>query len=256
MDESGHITDTTGQTYGFLGSSFKPQNATNYLGVKYGDGGGGSGYTFTGNNASSMFNYFKNGGFMSGLSFGDTDVTWYTGTPTLTAYSGIDIFGEIDLGIIHKAKIANYNPIDYGVLVDKGFNWIQNHPREFTSFVGTVEGSSQLASWGLKKWDATSNISKSRIFAETISTKLPISAKALGVTSKGLNVLGKAVGVVGLVNTGYQWSQGNISDARAIADGVMGVVGFLGPWGAGASLVYFGGMALIEHYGNNDKPLF
>ncbi|MDR3024634.1 MAG: hypothetical protein LBV25_11525 [Chryseobacterium sp.] len=41
MDDSGHITDTTGQTFGFLGSSYKPQGAINYLGVKYGDGGGG-----------------------------------------------------------------------------------------------------------------------------------------------------------------------------------------------------------------------
>ena len=40
MDDSGHIIDTTGQTFGFLGSSYKPQGATNYLGVKYGDGGG------------------------------------------------------------------------------------------------------------------------------------------------------------------------------------------------------------------------
>ncbi|MCW1962901.1 RHS repeat-associated core domain-containing protein [Chryseobacterium viscerum] len=40
MDDTGHITDTTGQAFGFLGSSYKPQGATNYLGVKYGDGGG------------------------------------------------------------------------------------------------------------------------------------------------------------------------------------------------------------------------
>ncbi|KQM21759.1 hypothetical protein [Chryseobacterium sp. Leaf201] len=85
---------------------------------------------------------------------------------------------------------------------------------------------------------------------------MPVSARALGVASKGLNVLGKAVAVVGLVNTGYQWSQGNISDTRAIADGVMGVVGFLGPWGAAASLVYFGTVAVYEHYYINDKAAF
>ncbi|SEH49503.1 RHS repeat-associated core domain-containing protein, partial [Chryseobacterium culicis] len=45
MDDSGHITDTKGQTFGFLGSSYKPQGATNYLGVKYGDGGGTFGQT-------------------------------------------------------------------------------------------------------------------------------------------------------------------------------------------------------------------
>jgi RHS repeat-associated protein len=41
FDQDGHIIDTTGQTYGFLGSSFKPHYATNFLGVNPGDGGGG-----------------------------------------------------------------------------------------------------------------------------------------------------------------------------------------------------------------------
>jgi hypothetical protein len=203
-----------------------------------------------------MFNYFKNKGTMSGLSFGDTEVTWYTGTATQEAYRmGDDIFSDIDLGIIHKAKIANY-AIDYGKLADRVFNWVQGHPKTITSIAGTVEGSSQLVSWGLKKWNAASNISKSRIFAETISTRLPQSAQTLSRASTVLKWTGRAAGAVGLLNTGYQWQQGNISNARAIADGIMGVVGFIGPYGAAASLLYFGGMALIEQYGNNNKPLF
>ncbi|ALR31179.1 hypothetical protein ATE47_11900 [Chryseobacterium sp. IHB B 17019] len=62
FDQDGHIIDTSGQTYGFLNSSVKPHYATNYLGVNPSDGGGGSGYTFTGNAAASVFNYFANGG--------------------------------------------------------------------------------------------------------------------------------------------------------------------------------------------------
>lgn len=135
-------------------------------------------------------------------------------------------------------------------------NWIQGHPKAFTAIVGTVEGSSQLVAWGIKKWNAPSSIVKSRIIAETISTRLPASARVLGVTSKGLNVLGKTVGAVGLINTAYQYQQGNITGIRATADAVMGVVGFLGPWGAGASLVYFGGMAIYETNFNNGKALF
>jgi len=42
FDDNGHIIDTSGQTYGFLGSSFKPAHATNYLGVNKNDGGGGN----------------------------------------------------------------------------------------------------------------------------------------------------------------------------------------------------------------------
>nr|WP_277115530.1 RHS repeat-associated core domain-containing protein [Chryseobacterium sp.] len=260
MDANGHI-DTSGNSNPFRDMAQSQMRMTQFMGRNPGEGGAGGylndSYNFTGTQAFSMFNYFKNGGTMSGLSFGDTEVTWYTGTATQDAYRiGDDIFSDIKLGIIHKARIANYGPIDYGKLVEEGLNWIQNNPKTFTTTAGTVEGSSQLVSWGLKKWNAASSISKSRIFAETISTRLPLSAKTLGVTSKGLNVLGKAVGGAGLVNTGYQWSQGKISDTRAIADGIMGVVGFLGPWGAAASLVYFGGIAAYEYYYNDNKPAF
>ncbi|MDW9379163.1 hypothetical protein [Chryseobacterium sp. JV558] len=58
MDDSGHITDTTGQTSGFLGSSYKPQGATNYLGVKYGDGGG--------ENSTTIGGIMKNAGITLG----------------------------------------------------------------------------------------------------------------------------------------------------------------------------------------------
>ncbi len=259
FNEDGSIRPCT--TFDYMPGAYKPtMSFSTFNSMHYNEGGGGGyadSYNFTGKQAFSMFNYFKNGGSMSGLRFGDTEVTWYTGTASQDAYRmGDDIFSDINLGIIHKARIANYNPIDYGKLVEGGFNWIQNHPKTFTTIAGTVEGSSQLVAWGLKKWNAVSSISKSRIFAETISTRLPLSAKALGVTSKGLNVLGKAVGVAGLVNTGYQWSQGNISDTRAIADGIMGVVGFLGPWGAAVSIVYFGGIAAYEYYYNDNKPAF
>ena len=218
--------------------------------------GGGSSFTFTGKYAISVFNYFNNGGSMSGLSFSETEITWYTGTATQNAYrEGDDIYSEIDLGGIHRARIANY-AIDYGKLVEDGFNWIQSHPKTFTSIAGTVEGSSQLVSWGLKKWSAASSISKSSIFAETISTGLPFSAQTLSKASTIFKWTGRAAGAVGLLNTAYQWQEGKISNARAIADSIMGVVGFMGPYGAAASLIYFGGMALYEQYGNNDKPLF
>ncbi|RQO41572.1 sugar-binding protein [Chryseobacterium sp. KBW03] len=78
---------------------------------KDGEGGGGGSFTFTGKDAVSVFNYFNNGGSMSGLSFGDNDVTWWTGTPSLTAYSGADIHGEIDLGIGYSAKFKEL-PLD------------------------------------------------------------------------------------------------------------------------------------------------
>ncbi|SMO47371.1 RHS repeat-associated core domain-containing protein [Chryseobacterium rhizoplanae] len=227
---------------------------TNALGND-GQGGGGS-FTFIGKAAVSIFNYFKDGGRMSGLSFGDTELTWYTGTATQDAYRmGDDIYSDIDLGGIHKAKIANYNPIAYGELVDRGFNWIQSHPREVSAFAGIIQAGSTIAEKGLTNWNIPSNIAKSRIFAETISTRLPFSAKALGNTSRVLGIAGKVVGALGLMNTAYQYRQGNISGTRAIVDGVMGVAGFF-PATAWVSLGYFAGMAIYEHYYNDDKPIF
>lgn len=41
--------------------------------------GGSGGYTFTGNSAGSLLNYFKNGGTMSGLDFSSDHITWWTG---------------------------------------------------------------------------------------------------------------------------------------------------------------------------------
>ncbi|WP_374462910.1 RHS repeat-associated core domain-containing protein [Chryseobacterium sp.] len=262
INEDGSIRAST--TFDYMPGSYKPMysfSASTGMSYNSESGGGGSGYLgnsydFIGKDAVSMFNYFKNGGSMSGLSFGDTEITWYTGTATQEAYRmGDDIFSDIKLGIIHKARIANYNPIAYGELADRGFNWIQNHPREVSAFAGIIQSGSTIAEKGLANWSAPSNIAKSRIFAEIISTRLPISAKALETTSTALKWGGRVVGAVGLANTLYQYGKGNISGTRAIVDGVMGVAGFF-PATAWVSVVYFAGMAFYETYGNDGKPLF
>ncbi len=262
INEDGSIRPST--TFDYMPGSYKPMYSFSMsTGMSYNSAGGGGGsgylgnsYDFIGKDAVSMFNYFKNGGAMSGLSFGDTEITWYTGTATQEAYRiGDDIFSDIKLGIIHKARIAHYGPIDYGKLVDGGFNWVQSNPIKVSQFAGMIQAVSTVAEKGLANWSAPSNIAKSRIFAEIISTRLPISAKTLGNASKVLGVAGKAVVVLGIANTVYQWNKGNISDTRAIVDGLMRVAGFF-PATAWISVGYFAGMALYETYGNDGKPLF
>lgn len=140
-------------------------------------------------------------------------------------------------------------------LMDNAFSWIQSNPIKISQFAGMIQAGFTVVEKGLSNWNGALNITKSRIFAETISTKLPVSAKALGNASKVLGVAGKAVGVLGIANTVYQWNKGNISDTRAIVDGVMGVAGFF-PATAWISVGYFAGMALYETYGNDGKPLF
>jgi hypothetical protein len=94
MDDTGHITDTTGQTFGFLGSSYKPQGATNYLGIKYGDGGGGSG--------GNPFNLIS-----TALGLGEG--TWYnTG-------SGFEDGSGVSLGYDGSYQSLNNNYAEGGI---------------------------------------------------------------------------------------------------------------------------------------------
>lgn len=143
----------------------------------------------------------------------------------------------------------------FNAFMNNSFNWVQSNPIKVSQFAGMIQASSTIAEKGLSNWNAASNISKSRIFAETISTKLPVSAKTLGTASTVLKGLGTTVGIFGLANTAFQYRQGNISGTRAVVDGIMGVAGFI-PATAWVSVGYFAGMALYETYYNDGKPLF
>ncbi|MGG1920563.1 DUF6443 domain-containing protein [Chryseobacterium sp. NRRL B-14798] len=108
INEDGTI-DTSGRTPGFTSGR---QMYSQFLGQYPGQGGGGGdGYNFTGKDAVTMFSYFRDGGTMSGLSFDNNGAIGWIGKPTLTAYSGTDIYGEIDLGKGYSAKFKDI-PLD------------------------------------------------------------------------------------------------------------------------------------------------
>ncbi|SEH49533.1 RHS repeat-associated core domain-containing protein [Chryseobacterium culicis] len=119
MDDSGHIIDTTGQTFGFLGSSYKPQGATNYLGVKYGDGGGNGSYTPFGRTQAyaDLMTAFYNGGTGGMSNIGGT-LRWWTDyedpDPTVT---GIGTLGMLKL----KGYVDN---IDFGKTTSNTTWWV------------------------------------------------------------------------------------------------------------------------------------
>jgi hypothetical protein len=108
MDENGHIIDTTGQTYGFLGASFKPKYATNFLGVNPGDGGGGGNYTPFGQTQAyaDLMDSFQNKEKFS-LKVENGYMTWWTDGDE-PGYNGF-VNGEIEIGvkeiIIHNMKL-------------------------------------------------------------------------------------------------------------------------------------------------------
>ncbi|MDH6252591.1 hypothetical protein M2347_002318 [Chryseobacterium sp. H1D6B] len=92
FNQDGSI-NTSGYTPGFTsGKAMLSQ----FLGQRPGEGGGG-GYTFTGNAAASMFDYFAKGGSVSGMSFTNGEARWWTGgTATQTSYRIGDEMRNVD----------------------------------------------------------------------------------------------------------------------------------------------------------------
>nr|WP_315421008.1 DUF6443 domain-containing protein [uncultured Pedobacter sp.] len=79
---------------------------------------------------------------------------------------------------------------------------------------------------------------------------------ALGA-AKGYRVAGNIVGGLGIAVTGLQYLNGDITGTEAAFDTAFGVIGFLGPIGAGVSATYFLGKMGYEYFSGKtvfDKP--
>jgi hypothetical protein len=84
-------------------------------------------------------------------------------------------------------------------------------------------------------------VGPTRMLGFNVSTGL---AKSTATT---LKVGGAALGAFGLGMTAVEYFNGNVSGFEATTDAVFGVIGFLGPVGAGVSILYFGGKMLYEY---------
>ncbi|OBW40521.1 RHS Repeat protein [Chryseobacterium sp. MOF25P] len=100
----------SGNPYITLNKSFKPTYSFSISGG-FQDNSGGGGYSFTGNAAGSMYNYFVNDGSINGLSFKNGEVQWWTNGDE--SYQRI-MNGEMEIGdremIMHRAR---FNGNDY-----------------------------------------------------------------------------------------------------------------------------------------------
>jgi RHS repeat-associated protein len=70
-------------------------------------------------------------------------------------------------------------------------------------------------------------------------------------------VAGNIVGVLGLGVTAVQWRTNQITDFEASVDAAFGIIGFIGPIGAGISATYFIGKLSYEYFSGEtlfDKP--
>ncbi|WP_209333000.1 hypothetical protein, partial [Lunatimonas salinarum] len=144
-----------------------------------------------------------------------------------------------------------------------GYDW---------SYTGNVLGVGGITYAGLenavanKFWwmDAKGNYNSTTILEKGANGKFVRGVQgyrngynnALNAASK-FKVAGNIVGGLSLSVTYLQFDQGQISGLEASVDAVFGVVGFLGPIGAGVSATYFIGKFGYEYFSGNtvfNKP--
>jgi len=207
--------DTSGRTPYFTSGR---QMYNSFLGIKPGDGGGG-GYSFSGNSAGSMFNYFANGGSINGISFNKGKATWWTGTATQTSYRiGDEMYGNGEVGVMHTANVANSNFLDLGLIGNAN-----------DAMGGFAEGLSYNAKTGSKLYIGTArpnspiNLGFTKFYG---NGRTYINPAYMG---KPGNILGKAsiagTVIIGSVNiyNGIQQDGGSFGHNAAVATG--GTVG-------------------------------
>ena len=194
--------------------------------------GGGGGFTFTGKSAVSMFNYFKDGGRMSGLSFQKNKVSWWTDYDDPDA----NVKG---IGELHMLKFVEDISNDWYSLAGKG-NWFFGTAGVLSGTAGVID-SHHMYSQGVRRgisgnYQLTGrNLSQFGKMAMTDAT-IPVSkiarvAKTVGHASFALGFTVDLVGV----------TTGEISTGKFLLNTGFGAAGnWGGSIGASLSTVYFG----------------
>jgi RHS repeat-associated protein len=193
--------------------------------------------------ADDGFSYLRIG--YQGIS--DEDAATYSAA-TANASSGNEGDSEPGAGVTMANQGGNGN------------SWFYNND-------GTI--SNYAAGWGYVAGATGNQIGKiiqanslygaplETTFVKTLVGNAEVSTNALRTTGTVLRTAGALAGVAGLGITAYQYANHQISGTEATIDGVFGVIGFIGPWGAAISIGYFGGKYLYEHYSGNtlyEKP--
>jgi len=107
-----------------------------------------------------------------------------------------------------------------------------------TSGAGMIAGAGEFSNVAFGYWRAPGYGWYRKSWGGNGSTggKLQVLSRA-----RAFRFFGRAAFAVGVLNTGYQYYQGNISGTRAIFDIGFATAGTLGgPWGFGANVVYTG----------------
>ncbi|SHK53897.1 RHS repeat-associated core domain-containing protein [Chryseobacterium polytrichastri] len=226
--EDGSIINTSGQTYGFLGSSMKPSYATNYLGQGLGDT---RGYTPFGETKaySMLMDALQNN---KPFSINNGYMSYWTNMETT------GIAGDIQGLLGHTTKLE-FSTEDWYGSAGKG-NWYFGTSSILTGFAGIVQ-SRQLYKQGVRRGISSNytltgrNLSQ---FGKAAMTDATVPISKIGRVGKGLGTgsfyLGVAFDAMGVIN-------GDVSLGKALLNTGFGIAGnWGGSVGASVGTLYFG----------------
>ncbi|WP_326985067.1 RHS repeat-associated core domain-containing protein [Chryseobacterium sp. MYb264] len=223
--------DTSGYTPRFTSSR---QMRNSFLGISPNDGGGG-GYSFTGNAAGSMYNYFANGGTIDGLSFNKGFAMWSTMDDAKNSmyYDGDNMLTGNSGGVtFHRAKFGS----DMNNWYDTGgkANWFVSAAGSGVSsfanrfYIGTARPNAPISFFGRNYYGN----------GRTFIKAAPV-ARSIGKFSFGLDVVMDLKGMQ--IYEIDKTSPNAVHPSKALLNTVMGLIGTEGgTYGAIISALYFG----------------
>ncbi len=236
-------------TWSMLGPKYKPYlSYSTSDGMGYNSGAGVSGaYSFTGNDAASMFNYFANGGNMSGITFKNGWAMWGTleGNPFLEGYDGDMYVSNTGSVVLHRAKVE-----------DSPFNWY-GPGGKINWFIGAV--GSGAGNFAEKYYIGTARPNAPvRFLGQNFygNGRTFVKAGSVGRVIGGLSFgLGVAMDIRGmLIYKDNPTSPNAVHPAKAGLNTAMGLYGLTGA-GTIPAILYFGVDAFYpggwEGYGND-----
>ncbi|WP_353145112.1 RHS repeat-associated core domain-containing protein, partial [Chryseobacterium sp.] len=255
FNQDGSI-DTSGITPGFTSGK---QMYQHFLG-QYPEQGGGSGYyggyNFTGKEAGSIFNYFKNGGSMSELSFDNNYVSWWTGGALGDANTAQEMIGHMmKLSTSPEdSSLGIYSPLSQGNTL-LSFNGVYMSNLPYRRYIGTARRNAPFTYRGVRYYG------NGRTFLKSESL---INVKGLIRTGKILGPISVGVGII--LDYGYGVkeyerdpnSPNAVHPRKADLNTTMGIYGLTGV-GTIPSLLYFGVDSFYpggwEGYGNDYQSI-
>jgi RHS repeat-associated protein len=239
MDDTGHITDTTGQTFGFLGSSYKPQGATNYLGVKYGDGGGNGSYTPFGRTQAyaDLMTAFYNGGTGGMSNIGGTLRWWTDYEDPNTEVKGIGILEMLKLKPSYKYD-SDMHKTSQTLRTWSGYAFSAN------KFV-FQPAADRAVLYGAGEAYSTTNLVFEKALPKILGSRriyvplMEVSVKNAQRLAVGTRVAGTALGIAGIALAGNDIKNNGVTTSNSL-DLVMSVLA-VSPtgWGQAIAGTYF-----------------